>query len=67
MTDQKVSRRRPSSTKAVTMRVGRVGMMYPNSTMVEIVKKKASHINSHTGSNLQPGASQKDIEFSKWK
>ena len=30
-------------------------------------KKKAGLINLHTGSNPQPGASQKDKEFSKWK
>ena len=30
-------------------------------------KKKKGHIDSHTGDNPQPGASQKDKEFSKWK
>ena len=30
-------------------------------------KKKDNHNDAHTGANLQPGASQKDKEFSKWK
>ena len=30
-------------------------------------KKKPGHIDSYTGANPQPGASQKDKEFLKWK
>ena len=30
-------------------------------------KKKDGHNDSHTGANPQPGATQKDKEFSKWK
>ena len=29
--------------------------------------KKAGHVDSHTGDNPQPGANQKDKQFSKWK
>ena len=38
--DQKGSRRQQSSTRTATMYVGCVGMMYPNSTIVEIAERR---------------------------
>ena len=66
--DQKGSRRQQSSTRTVTMSVGCVGMMYPNSTIVEIVKRKRTATLTTTRERTRnQELRKKDKEFSIWK